>query len=176
MQRIELLNYENILHIIKNVLQRLMLYFKNIIKLFYLFIILNLFSNYVNIFSNISNIIFLIISLIIFLFINYLNEIKNIFLFLKKNEVIINYLFKIYWVFYLFRLYKKMQFIEVRNLVVITLNLILSLKILRLIFLNMKIINYLLNNLIIFIILLLAFNNKLISLLLMEIILKYFEI
>lgn len=152
-----------------------MFYFKIWIKIFLLFIMLNLFSNTIFILNNISNIILFIWLVLIYLLINYLNSLKKWFLIVKKNEIIKDYLIKIYYILYLFNLYKIIYNNRINYLYFLLYNIINILIINKKVdFFYLKaIVNYTMNSFITFFIHNIVYSNKLLKLLLIDVALRY---
>lgn len=151
-----------------------MFYYKIWIKFFLLFIMINLFSNTIYILKNISNIIFFIWLILIYLLINYLNSLKRWFLIIKKNEIFKDYLVKIYYILYLFNLYKIIYFNRINYLYFLLYNIINILLINRKIDLDYlrSIVNYIMNSFISFFLHNIIYSKKLLKLILINIVLS----
>jgi hypothetical protein len=152
-----------------------MFYYKIWIKLFLLFIMINLFSNTIYILKNISNIIFFIWLILIYLLINYLNSLKRWFLIVKKNEILKDYLVKIYYILYLFNLYKIIYLNRISYLYFLLYNIINILIInnkIDLYYLS-SIVNYIMNSFISFFLHNTIYSKKLLKLILIDIVLRF---
>ena len=152
-----------------------MFHYKIWIKLLLLFIMINLFSNSIYIFKNISNIIFFIWLVLFYFIINYLNSLKKLFLIVKKNEIIKDYLVKVYYILYLFNLYKIIYGYRINYLYFLLINIINILNSNKRInfFFIKYIVNYVMNSYISFCIYNVIYTKKLLKLILIEISLRY---